>query len=92
MTKGPYDNDFINDTRMPQILCLESSILIKVDGYILPGIWGCHGCLGLKSVEDKWTNAVATGSISQIETWFCLSPALDPCHPACLENKQKHIK
>ena len=32
VTKGPYDNDFINDTRMPQIFFLESSILIKVDG------------------------------------------------------------
>ena len=87
VTKGPYKNDFINATRMPQILCLESSILIKVYGYILPRIPRCRGCLGLKKGGGQMKNGVETGSISQIETWFCLSPALDSSHPSCLENK-----
>ena len=53
VTKGPYDNDFINGTRMPQIFCIESSILIKVDGDSLHNIPGCHGCLGLKKCRGK---------------------------------------
>ena len=67
VTKGPYDNDFINDTRRPQIFYLEISILIKVDGYILPSILGCRGRLGLKKGGAQMKNGVETGSISQIE-------------------------
>ena len=70
MTKGPYDNDFINDTRMPQIFYLEISILIKVDACNLPSILGCCGCLGLKKGGGQMKNGVEIGSISQIETQF----------------------
>lgn len=46
-----------------------------------PSIPGCRGRLGLKNGGGQIKNGVATGSISQIETRFCLSPALDSSHP-----------
>lgn len=76
-----YGLNKIIDVKIPTTKVLTRRKVAAAN--FVPGIPGCLGRFVLKYGGGQIKNGAVTGSISQIETLFRLSPAVDSSQPTC---------